>query len=112
MNRLYFSFRLKEQKIILSNEGPDKNVIAFLPPMCFTCDNARTVVQAIDVTLHEIESEASKVGLTSQTVGPAIEVPLNILTSSKPIHSINSDEEEDDSESPSKRPRISYEEMD
>ena len=105
-------FRLKEQKIILSNEGPEKNILTFIPPMCFTCDNARTVVQAIDVTLREIETEASRVGLTSQSTGPAIEVPLNILTSSKPIHSLNSDEDEDDSESPSKRPRISYEEMD
>ena len=103
-------FRLKEQKIMLNNDGPDKNVIFFLPPMCFTCDNARTVVQALDKTLREIETEASKVGLTSQTTDQSV-VPLNILTGSMPIRSM-SDTEEEDLESPAKRQRISYEEMD
>lgn len=44
-----------------SNEGPDKNVIIFLPPMCFTCDNARTAVQAVDMALTEVEESASQV---------------------------------------------------
>ena len=93
-----------------NNDGPDKNVLFFIPPMCFTCENARTVVQAVDKTLHEIETKVSKVGLTSQTGSQSIEVPLDILTSSKPIHSLS--DEEEDLESPSKRQRISYEEMD
>lgn len=103
-------YKLKEQKIMTNNDGPDKNVLYFIPPMCFTCDNARTVVQAVDKTLHEIETKASKVGLTSQTGSQSLEVPLDILTSSKPIHSLS--DEEEDLESPTKRQRISYEEMD
>ena len=88
-----------------NNDGPDKNVLIFLPPMCFTCDNARMLVQAIDKTLTEIEEEATRMAPGG---GEQIQVPLSILTGQK--HSLDSDEEDDlDS---SKRIRCSYEEMD
>jgi 4-aminobutyrate aminotransferase-like enzyme len=50
---------LKEnKKIIIANEGQEKNVMIITPPLCFTCDNARRVIQSIDTALTEIEKGA------------------------------------------------------
>lgn len=62
---------MKERKIMTSNEGPDKNVIILQPPMCFTCDNARTFVQAFDQALTEVENKATEV---SQETSDSIQV--------------------------------------
>lgn len=105
-----FNFRLKENKIIIANEGQDKNVMLITPPLCFTCDNARHIVQAIDTALAEIEKGASEAGLNQSSFGEnRIDIPLNIL--SMPSTSGYSSEESDfDSDHPSKRAR--YEEVD
>lgn len=74
---------MKEKKIIISNEGPDKNVMCLIPPMCFTCENARRVIQAMDIALSDIEKGASEVGLTTATSSSSDQcevVPLNILS--------------------------------
>ncbi|XP_060568029.1 5-phosphohydroxy-L-lysine phospho-lyase-like isoform X1 [Ruditapes philippinarum] len=103
-------YKLKERKVITSNEGPDKNVIIFQPPMCFTCDNARTAVQALDQALTEVENEATQV---SQESNDTIQVPLSILTGIKhKLDSDDDDDDDDDDESPNKRKKVSYEEMD
>lgn len=106
------AFKLKENhKIIIASEGPDKNVMLMTPPLCFTCDNARHVIQAIDTALAEIEKGASEVGLTASSFGDGkTDIPLNIL--SAPVTSLYSSEEEDsDSESPKKKQKI-YEDVD
>jgi len=90
-----------------SNEGPEKNVIIFQPPMCFTCENARTAVKAFDEVLTELEDEASRNNEHSD-----ITVPINIL--SDPLkHKLDSDDEDDDDyEFCNKRRKIDYEDMD
>lgn len=76
--------------------------------MCFTCDNARRVIQAVDTALAEIEKGASDAGLTKFSFGEGrVDIPLNILSSSTGFSSEDSDS---DSERPSKRAR--YEEVD
>lgn len=106
--KILFYFRLKENKIIIGNEGHDKNVMLITPPMCFTCDNARRVIQAVDTALAEIEKGASDAGLTKFSFGEGrVDIPLNILSSSTGFSSEDSDS---DSERPSKRAR--YEEVD
>ncbi|XP_063446081.1 5-phosphohydroxy-L-lysine phospho-lyase-like [Mytilus trossulus] len=104
------SHKLKENKIIIANEGQDKNVMLITPPLCFTCDNARHIVQAIDTALAEIEKGASEAGLNQSSFGEnRMDIPLNIL--SMPSTSGYSSEESDfDSDHPSKRAR--YEEVD
>ena len=83
--------------------------------MCFTIENARTVVQAFDKALGEIEDEATKVKQGSSVV-EGIEVPLSILTSKHILDSDEDDDEDDafddDGESPRKRQKMGYEEMD
>ncbi|XP_010708112.1 ethanolamine-phosphate phospho-lyase isoform X2 [Meleagris gallopavo] len=52
---LHLIYKLKEQKILLSADGPYRNILKFKPPMCFTMEDAKHVVEIIDVLLTEIE---------------------------------------------------------
>ncbi|XP_010794013.1 ethanolamine-phosphate phospho-lyase-like [Notothenia coriiceps] len=46
---------LKEQYILLSADGPHRNVLKFKPPMCFSAEDADMVVEKIDQILTELE---------------------------------------------------------
>ncbi|KAK5875959.1 hypothetical protein CesoFtcFv8_026982 [Champsocephalus esox] len=48
-------YKLKEQYILLSADGPHRNVLKFKPPMCFSTENADMVVEKIDQILTELE---------------------------------------------------------
>ncbi|CAJ0951542.1 unnamed protein product [Ranitomeya imitator] len=47
--------RLKEKHILLSADGPHRNVLKFKPPMCFTKEDAKMVVDIIDELLTAFE---------------------------------------------------------
>ncbi|XP_055971667.1 5-phosphohydroxy-L-lysine phospho-lyase [Sorex fumeus] len=49
--------RLREQHILLSSDGPGRNVLKFKPPMCFSMDNARHVVATLDTILTDMEAK-------------------------------------------------------
>uniref|UniRef100_A0A8C8VH90 Ethanolamine-phosphate phospho-lyase n=1 Tax=Pelusios castaneus TaxID=367368 RepID=A0A8C8VH90_9SAUR len=51
-------YKLKEQRILLSADGPHRNILKFKPPMCFTMKDAELVVNRIDELLTALE-EAS-----------------------------------------------------
>ncbi|XP_067852380.1 5-phosphohydroxy-L-lysine phospho-lyase-like [Heptranchias perlo] len=51
----YLITRLKKEFILLSTDGPDRNVVKFKPPMCFTMENAQFVVEKVDGILNEME---------------------------------------------------------
>lgn len=42
---------MKENYILLSTDGPGKNILKFKPPMCFSLDNAQHVVAKLDAVL-------------------------------------------------------------
>ncbi|XP_047241210.1 ethanolamine-phosphate phospho-lyase [Girardinichthys multiradiatus] len=48
-------YKLKEQHILLSADGPHRNVLKFKPPLCFTTEDADLVVEKIDLILKELE---------------------------------------------------------
>lgn len=50
-NNSSFLPRLKEQHILLSADGPHRNVLKFKPPMCFSMEDADHVVERIDLIL-------------------------------------------------------------
>ena len=70
------------------------------PPMCFTLDNARRVVQVFDQVLRDIENDAARVGLTSNadtgTVTSAADVPLQVLSETSLTRTSDAEEEEED----------------
>ncbi|XP_054980225.1 5-phosphohydroxy-L-lysine phospho-lyase [Sorex araneus] len=49
--------RLREQRILLSSDGPGRNVLKFKPPMCFSLDNARHLVATLDAILTDMEAK-------------------------------------------------------
>uniref|UniRef100_A0A0F7Z2H4 Ethanolamine-phosphate phospho-lyase n=1 Tax=Micrurus fulvius TaxID=8637 RepID=A0A0F7Z2H4_MICFL len=53
-------YKLKERKILLSADGPYRNVLKFKPPMCFSMEDAKFVVEQIDELLTDLE-EATQI---------------------------------------------------
>jgi 4-aminobutyrate aminotransferase-like enzyme len=51
----YVVYRMKEEKIIVSSEGPDYNILKLKPPMTFSVDNANQFVAKLDDILQEVE---------------------------------------------------------
>nr|XP_033812158.1 ethanolamine-phosphate phospho-lyase [Geotrypetes seraphini] len=76
-------YKLKEQRILLSADGPYRNILKFKPPMCFTMENARHVVEKLDALLKDLE-EATGISCESGiSVKPACKrkVPSDAQTS-------------------------------
>ena len=52
----YIKNELRNKHILVSTDGPFDSVIKTKPPLCFTKENAKTVVDAIDIVLEEYYS--------------------------------------------------------
>ena len=48
--------RMKEQFIVLSADGPHRNVLKFKPPMVFSMQDVDHLVSVLDTIFHEIQS--------------------------------------------------------
>lgn len=53
----YLVSRMKENYILLSTDGPGRNVLKFKPPMCFSLENAQHVVAKLDAVLTDMEEK-------------------------------------------------------
>lgn len=49
-------YRMKEENIIMANEGENRNILMVMPPMCFSQENASTLSQKLDKVLTELPS--------------------------------------------------------
>ncbi|KAJ9598916.1 hypothetical protein L9F63_026549 [Diploptera punctata] len=49
--------RMKEEYILVSSDGPDRNVLKLKPPMVFTHENADHFVKMLDEVLSEMNSD-------------------------------------------------------
>ncbi|XP_007121645.1 ethanolamine-phosphate phospho-lyase isoform X3 [Physeter macrocephalus] len=47
--------RMKEKRVLLSADGPHRNVLKIKPPMCFTEENAKFMVDQLDEILTGLE---------------------------------------------------------
>ena len=45
---------MREEYVILANEGYERNILMVMPPMCFTQENAISLVQRLDKVLSEL----------------------------------------------------------
>ncbi|XP_045121103.1 5-phosphohydroxy-L-lysine phospho-lyase-like isoform X1 [Portunus trituberculatus] len=89
--------KMREEYVILANEGQERNILMVMPPMCFTQENAISLIQRLDKVLTELpkhrilkEEESS---LLSYRILPGIcEGRLGIIQPQK------AGEEEDDSD--------------
>jgi len=48
--------RLKEQRILFSADGPHRNVLKFKPPMVFSSEDARHLIQVLEVIFEEVQT--------------------------------------------------------
>ncbi|XP_072481058.1 ethanolamine-phosphate phospho-lyase [Notamacropus eugenii] len=48
-------YKMKEQKILMNADGPHRNVLKIKPPMCFTKENAKFMVEQLDKILTVLE---------------------------------------------------------
>lgn len=46
---------MRDEKILISRDGPDSNVLKFKPPMVFTAQDADKVVDTLDRVLAELD---------------------------------------------------------
>ncbi|ELU17763.1 hypothetical protein CAPTEDRAFT_188970 [Capitella teleta] len=49
-------YRLKQERILYSADGPDRNVLKFKPPMCFSQENVDQLLEVIDKVLSDMEN--------------------------------------------------------
>ena len=49
----YIANRMREHRVLLSTDGPDRNVLKIKPPICFTRENADRLVNTLDKILKE-----------------------------------------------------------
>lgn len=52
---------MREEKILISRDGPDSNVLKFKPPMVFTMQDAERLVDTLDRILSELEENMKSV---------------------------------------------------
>ncbi|XP_041363734.1 ethanolamine-phosphate phospho-lyase-like isoform X2 [Gigantopelta aegis] len=51
----YITHRLKEERILFSRDGPNRNVLKFKPPMCFTLENVDLLCDKLEMVFDEIK---------------------------------------------------------
>ena len=110
----FLSHRMKEEKVLIANDGPDKNVMLLLPPLCFTCENAVRVVAAFDKCLAEIENGLCPDSLQQgeQPIETTqLSIPVDILNPT-PDHDGEGDENCNLDGPESKRAKYDYDDMD
>ena len=56
-----FFFRMKEQYILLSTDGPYENVLKIKPPVCFTKENVDYFCAKLEALLREMQDERDPV---------------------------------------------------
>ena len=49
--------RLKEMRVFLSTDGPNRNVLKFKPPMCFSKEDVDELVEKLELIFKEIEED-------------------------------------------------------
>lgn len=45
---------MREEYVIMANEGYERNILMVMPPMCFSQENATNLVQRLDKVLSEL----------------------------------------------------------
>ena len=66
--------RMKSEHVLLSADGPHRNVLKLKPPMCFNADNVDEVISKLDEVLSEVEFKDDEVS-TKTKVLPSAEIP-------------------------------------
>ncbi|KAB0802379.1 hypothetical protein PPYR_04565 [Photinus pyralis] len=63
----YVVSRMKEERVLLSSDGPEENVIKFKPPMVFSKENVDTVMLLLNRVLLEVKDIPNLCGVEKST---------------------------------------------
>ncbi|KAL2780726.1 ethanolamine-phosphate phospho-lyase isoform 2 [Daubentonia madagascariensis] len=71
-------YKMKEKRVLLSADGPHRNVLKIKPPMCFTEEDAKFMVDQLDGILTVLEEAlgAKTESVISETTPCKIEMPM------------------------------------
>lgn len=61
IKNIFILYRMREEKILISSDGPDNNVLKFKPPMVFTTQDVDRLVDTLDRVLAELDDTVSPV---------------------------------------------------
>ncbi|XP_015600462.1 alanine--glyoxylate aminotransferase 2-like isoform X2 [Cephus cinctus] len=70
--------RMKEEKILVSSDGPDNNILKLKPPMVFTIENADHFVSVLDDVLQEVEVDDNDEIPDTTAILKAVITPVDI----------------------------------
>ncbi|XP_043461537.1 alanine--glyoxylate aminotransferase 2-like [Leptopilina heterotoma] len=70
--------RLKEEKILISSDGPDVNILKIKPPLVFNNENVDHLLTVLDEILKEIEIEDEEVAEQRVNIRKAVIKPVKI----------------------------------
>ena len=59
---------MREERIILAVQGIERNVVLITPPLCFTLENARTLITVFDKVLCRLEKEPALPTTTTSSI--------------------------------------------
>ncbi|XP_014209858.1 5-phosphohydroxy-L-lysine phospho-lyase [Copidosoma floridanum] len=74
----YVVYRMKEEKIIVSSEGPDYNILKLKPPMVFSMENANLFVSKLDDILQEVEAGEDEAPQQTTAILKAVITPMKM----------------------------------
>nr|XP_045622820.1 ethanolamine-phosphate phospho-lyase-like [Procambarus clarkii] len=72
----YINQRLKEEHVLLSCDGPHRNVLKFKPPLVFNLDNAKELLEKVDKIMTEMETAENEITVAvNSSVNESVETP-------------------------------------
>lgn len=102
--------KLKEDhRLLMTPQGPERNVLVLTPPMCFTQQNARSLVTALDLVLQSYGNPEGTHSSSSNGSGHVLGSSYSKLVSMDDL--IELDDENMNGQS-TKRQRTSYDDID
>ncbi|XP_063977539.1 alanine--glyoxylate aminotransferase 2-like [Diachasmimorpha longicaudata] len=72
--------RMRDEKILISSDGPDNNILKLKPPMVFTNENVDHFVSVLDEVLQEVEVDTEEI---PDTILKAVITTVDIDASEK-----------------------------
>lgn len=58
-------YKMKEENILIANEGEHRNILLIMPPMCFTVEDSYKLVKSLDKVITNYASQNKKAPITN-----------------------------------------------
>ncbi|CAL4084170.1 unnamed protein product, partial [Meganyctiphanes norvegica] len=89
-------YKMKEEYILIANEGEHRNILLIMPPMCFTVEDSYKLVRALDKVITTYASQNIEAPITCDFLNMTIITPKSFLGINDGRLGIFQPQEEDD----------------